>query len=230
VPAEVDARHQAGGIDDPPGVLTRSHFFKLPGRYDSTVEHMTTSISSLLREAATAGVPIVQGIDDSQLDRGTPCSEFTVRGLLNHLFHVVIGFQALAAKQTFDFNDVPDYLQAGDWRARFEHETTVLIKAWAEPSALDGVSPGMGLPQETVGAMAVLDLTIHIWDLARATDGEYEAAPEIVTLLSGFAEQMGPTARQWKVFADVVPVPPTASPFERLLGLTGRDPRWVPAA
>ncbi|WP_117209929.1 TIGR03086 family metal-binding protein [Allorhizocola rhizosphaerae] len=187
---------------------------------------MTTSTSRLLHQAATAGVPIVQGIDESQFDRGTPCAEFTVRELINHLFHVIIGFQSLAVKQTFDFSTTPGYVRAGDWRARFEHETAILVKAWAEPSALDGVSPGMGLPQETVGALAVLDLTIHVWDLARATDREYEAAPEITARLSALAEQMGPTARQWKILADVVPVPPTASPFERLLGLTGRDPWW----
>ncbi len=186
---------------------------------------MTTSTSRLLREAATAGVPLVQGIDDSQFDRGTPCAQFTVRDLLNHLFHVIVGFQVLAEKEKFDFGAQPDYL-TGDWRARFAAETETLIKAWAEPSALEGVSPGMGLPQETVGAMALLDLTVHVWDLARATGREYEAPPTVTAALHSFAERMAPMARQWKVFADEVPVEPTASPFERLLGLSGRDPRW----
>lgn len=180
-------------------------------------------ISDLLREAAARAVPVVRAIDESQFDAPTPCEQFSVRDLLNHLIHVTIGFQSLADKKPFDFGTTPDYL-AGDWRDRFEAETKQLVEAWSDPSALDGVSPGMGLPQETVGNMILLDLTVHSWDLAQATGQEYQPHPDAVRSLHGLVEQMGPTARKMKVFGEPVPVPPDASDFERLLGATGRDP------
>ncbi|MFJ4125271.1 maleylpyruvate isomerase N-terminal domain-containing protein [[Kitasatospora] papulosa] len=46
------------------------------------------TISELLEEATARAVPVVRGIDDAQLAGGTPCSEYDVRALLNHLFSV----------------------------------------------------------------------------------------------------------------------------------------------
>jgi hypothetical protein len=37
---------------------------------------------------------------------------------------------------------------------------------------------------------------------------------------------MGPTAIEWNVFKAPVDVPADASPMQRLLARTGRDPRW----
>ncbi|KAB1931732.1 TIGR03086 family protein, partial [Micromonospora sp. ALFpr18c] len=50
--------------------------------------------------------------------------------------------------------------------------------------------------------MALLDLTVHGWDLAVATGQPYQPAPEAVAELHGLVEQLGPTARKMGVFAD----------------------------
>ena len=60
------------------------------------------------------------------------------------------------------------------WRDGFAEQTERLVDAWSDPTALDGVSPGMGLPQEVVGQMALLDLTLHPWDLAMAHGQAYQ--------------------------------------------------------
>jgi uncharacterized protein (TIGR03086 family) len=148
-----------------------------------------------------------------------------VRDLLNHLFEVVINFQSLAAKQPVEWSDKPDLLADG-WRDRFEAECGRLIDAWSDPSAMEGVSTGMGLPQQTVGNMALLDLTVHPWDLARATGQEFTAEPAVIASLHGMVEQMGPQARKTGVFGEPVPTAPDASDLDRLLGRTGRHPNW----
>ncbi|HBF83828.1 MAG TPA: TIGR03086 family protein, partial [Streptomyces sp.] len=57
-----------------------------------------TKISELLDAAAARTCPVVRAVDDAQLTAPTPCGEYDVRALLNHLFQVVTNFQALAAR------------------------------------------------------------------------------------------------------------------------------------
>ncbi|MEU8419737.1 TIGR03086 family metal-binding protein [Micromonospora sp. NPDC048835] len=190
---------------------------------------MSTQTSHLLAAAAPRTVDVVRGIADDQLDLPTPCRDYVVRDLLNHLFEVVINFQGLAAKQPAEWAEKPDHLGDG-WRNRFGVETDRLVAAWSDPSTLEGLSPGMGMPQTVVGGMALLDLTVHGWDLAVATDQPYHPAPEAVAELHGLVEQLGPTARKMGVFADPVPTltttPDLASDLTRLLTQTGRTPTW----
>ncbi|MEU8219749.1 TIGR03086 family metal-binding protein [Micromonospora taraxaci] len=188
---------------------------------------MTTQTSDLLAAAAPRTVDVVRGITDDQLDLPTPCRDYVVRDLLNHLFEVVVNFQGLAAKRPVEWAEKPDHLGDG-WRDRFEVETDRLVAAWSNPSTLEGVSPGMGLPQTVVGGMALLDLTVHGWDLAVATDQPYQPAPEAVAELHGLVEQLGPTARKMGVFADPVthPTPTGSSDLAHLLTQTGRIPTW----
>ncbi|MEW9522076.1 TIGR03086 family metal-binding protein [Streptomyces tubercidicus] len=186
-------------------------------------------ISVLLDGAAEAALPVVRAVRDDQLGWPTPCSEYDVRALLNHLFQVVVAFQTLAAKKDVDFSRTPDRLAeyGAQWPDRFADETARLVEAWAAPGAEDGLTGGMQLPARTVGAMVLLDLTVHAWDVARATGRPYAPAAGCVAELRALAARMGPTARTMNVFAEPVPVPPGASDLEVLLAETGRDPHWT---
>ncbi|OEU88874.1 hypothetical protein DB35_21910 [Streptomyces abyssalis] len=190
---------------------------------------MTNEISGLLEGAARAARPVVRGVREGQLGAPTPCSEYDVRALLDHLMHVVVSFQALAAKGTADFSTTPGYVGGGsDWRARFDEETARLVDAWAAPGALEGTSQGMGLPQRTVGGMVLGDLTVHAWDLARATGQDFTPyEPSLPVLLEGWRE-LAPMGRKMNVFGEPFPVPDDASLFDELLALSGRDPGWCP--
>ncbi|NEE33726.1 TIGR03086 family protein, partial [Streptomyces sp. SID7982] len=74
---------------------------------------MTQTIGELLETAADRALPVVRGIDDGQLGGPTPCAEYDVRALLNHLFLVVVNFQALAAREDVDFTQEPDFVADG---------------------------------------------------------------------------------------------------------------------
>jgi uncharacterized protein (TIGR03086 family) len=185
-----------------------------------------TGLPELLDGAARRAHPVVRGVEESTLGAPTPCDEYDVRDLLNHLFHVVVSFQALAAKGTADFTTTPDYLGGDDWRSRFEEETARLVEAWSVPDALEGVSQGMGLPQRTVGEMVLGDLTVHCWDLARATGQDFAPYEPCVPVLNEGLSALAPTARKMKVFGEPFPVGDGATPFEQVLAVTGRDPGW----
>ena len=182
---------------------------------------MTTRISELLAAAAERTVPVVQGIDDKQLSDPTPCAEFQVRDLVNHLFQIVVNFQALATKQAADFDAKPDFLD-GDWRSRFADETRKLVEAWSDPATLEGISPRMGLPQAAVPNLVLVDLTVHGWDLSRGTGQAYTPSAEVVAAVTPFTEQMAPMGREMGVFAEMTDFPPDADDFARLLAFTGR--------
>jgi uncharacterized protein (TIGR03086 family) len=183
---------------------------------------MTTEMSELLTAAAARTVPVVRGIADDQLDSPTPCADFQVRDLLNHLFQVVINMQAMAERKPGDFRSTPDVIK-DDWRDRFATETERLIAAWSDPAALEGVSAGMGLPQPMIAGLALADLTVHGWDLARATGQPYEPDPVVVAHLRPQVEQMAPQGRAMGAFGEPAPVAPDASDFEQLLAITGRS-------
>ncbi|MCX4981582.1 TIGR03086 family metal-binding protein [Streptomyces sp. NBC_00572] len=182
-------------------------------------------IGDLLRSAATRATPLVRDIDDASLGAPTPCAEYDVRALLNHLLGVVVHFQALAAKQAADLDSTKDWLAEAEWRDRFEIEAGKLVEAWSAPGAEEGTTGGMGMPARAVGSMVLLDLTVHAWDLARATGRSFAPDPAVVEGLVEEVERMAPMARKMSVFGEAVDLPADATLFERLLATTGRDPR-----
>ncbi|MER5275970.1 TIGR03086 family metal-binding protein [Streptomyces sp. NPDC002809] len=184
-------------------------------------------ISELLDAATDSALPVVRGIDDSRLDDPTPCAEYDVRALISHLVQVVVNFTALAARQDADFGKTPDAV-TGDWRKRFGEETAALVGAWAAPGAEEGTAGSMGFPARTVGHMVLGDLTVHAWDLARATGQEFVPDAHVVKEIGPAMEGMAPKAREAGMFGEPFPVPEGASPFARVLALTGRDPEWQP--
>jgi hypothetical protein len=92
------------------------------------------------------------------------------------------------------------------------------IAAAIPDERLDAPTPCTGTP----------GLVLHGWDLARAVGLDYRPDPAEVEACLGF---VGPTASPEGVpglFGPIVAVAPDAPSFDRLLGLSGRDPRWVP--
>jgi uncharacterized protein (TIGR03086 family) len=190
---------------------------------------MNDKISDLLEGAARRAVPVVAAVPDDRLAAPTPCADYRVRDLVDHLFHVVVSFQEIAAKREADFSATPEYVH-GDWRARFPRETGALVRAWSQPGAEEGTSGSMALPARTLGGMVLLDLTVHPWDLARATGQEYTPDEACLAELESLVAQMAPTARSMGAFGEPVSVPADAGRFAQLLGAIGRDPRWEPPA
>lgn len=185
-------------------------------------------IGELLGRAVDGALPVVREIPDGALAGPTPCAEYDVKDLVNHLFHVVVEFRKLAAKGSVDFTRTPDRVGEGaDWRERFARAAQALVAAWSVPGAEEGTAGTMDMPARTLGSMALLDVTVHGWELARATgQREPSADPAVVAELTGQVAGLAPTARAMGMFGEPVAVAEGAPEFERLLGVTGRDPAW----
>ncbi|MEU0783034.1 TIGR03086 family metal-binding protein [Streptomyces sp. NPDC006173] len=192
------------------------------------VNKHNNSLGELLDISVARAVPVVVALTDADLDRPTPCSEYDVKGLLNHLLHVMVEFQKLAAKEESDFTKTPDRVGSGpDWRERFAAEARALAAAWSRPGAEDGLTGAMNMPARLVGSMALLDVTVHAWDLAQATGQQYPDDADlalVVAQLDLSVAELGDTARSMGMFGTAVEVPAHTPPLVRLIAATGRDP------
>ncbi|MHA7126068.1 hypothetical protein ACRTEC_06740 [Janibacter indicus] len=79
------------------------------------------------------------------------------------------------------------------------------------------------------GAVALDELVLHAWDLAKGTGQGFDPDPEALDAAEGFCAQIpdDPEARRG-LFGPRVAVPQGSSQLDRVLGLAGRDPAWVP--
>jgi len=177
---------------------------------------------------------IVEGVREDQLDAATPCPGMPVATLLDHVGGLAQAFRAAAAKDLGPLTDDAPEPSAVDlavgWRDEIPQHLAALADAWRDPSAWAGMTRagGVDLPGEVAAIVAIDELVVHAWDLAAATGQPYEPTPELVAAATAFAEQFDDAPRDGSLFGPAVEVPEAASPFHRLLGLTGRDPAWRP--
>ena len=89
---------------------------------------------------------------------------------------------------------------------------------------------GTTLPGEVAGVVALDEVVLHGWDLARATGQEFMCDPASAEAVLGFTErsaQPDQAAMRTGLFGPVVPVADDAPVFDRALGFAGRDPAWL---
>jgi uncharacterized protein (TIGR03086 family) len=179
---------------------------------------------------------VVAGVREDQLGNPTPNEGTPVAGLLDHLVGLTTAFAMAARKERLTGRPraAADQLST-DWRERLPRQLADLAAAWRDPAAWDGETEvaGARLPATVMGVVAADEVLVHGWDLAVATGQSYGADPEVaaavlhqVTMLT----QPGMEDLRNGQFGPVVPVPDDAPVLDRILGLTGRDPGWRPAA
>jgi uncharacterized protein (TIGR03086 family) len=163
---------------------------------------------------------VVGGITPDQLDRPTPCTEFTVRGVLEHM---ISGATTFAAAYRGEPPSEPDL---GDVLAGFGPALETLGAAVCAPGALDQTiaAPFGDVDGESFARYIVLDGLVHGWDLATATGQAYDPPDDLVAAADAYARQTIDALRDGRTFAAPVEPAPDASPIERLAAYTGRRP------
>jgi uncharacterized protein (TIGR03086 family) len=87
---------------------------------------------------------------------------------------------------------------------------------------------GQAMPAPMIGEMALAEMLLHGWDLARATGQQLVLSDEIGRELRRSIEETAELGRAMGAYGDEVGVPAQATEFERALAASGRDPRWRP--
>lgn len=176
---------------------------------------------------------LVAGTRADQLGEATPCAEWAVRDLINHIVggghFFAAGFRGESAMPTMG-----DHL-GNDPTAAFDASVEEFTASVNAPGALDGLVklPFGEMPAPVVIQLVTMDLTIHSWDLATATGQPFAPDEDLVAGLEQFAQmaiqpQMraqqpgAPAGMQGPRFAE--PIEPTAgaTALERLIMFSGR--------
>ncbi len=98
--------------------------------------------------------------------------------------------------------------------------------AWDDPEAWEGETegPGFVLPNGTWGKVALTEMVVHAWDLAKATGQGFDLPDDTLRAcydhVSGFVDQ-APLPELW---GPPVGTPSDAPLIDRIVGCTGRHP------
>ncbi|MFI5714382.1 TIGR03086 family metal-binding protein [Nocardia sp. NPDC051750] len=187
-----------------------------------------------LSPAADAMADIVAAIDDTQLDAPTP-ARIPVRALLDHVSGLAEAFRAAAGKESLGATAAPEFGSGAtldsEWRVTVPARLRALSRAWREPEAWTGDTEagGVAMPAGVTARVALDELVIHAWDLARATGQELKVNDSDLAVLLDFLKDTPPEGTPG-LFGPSVPMGPAAPALHRVLGFTGRDPFWIPSA
>src|SRR3954447_10058693 len=152
-----------------------------------------------LGPAAHEMARLVQGVRDDQLRAATPCPEYALGDLLQHVRGLAEAFTLAGRKEQPPGGSKPPpqgdaALLADGWREETAAWLDRLVEAWAEPAAWDGATwiAGFEAPSSAVGITAANELVAHGWDVARASgqrlsldDAALAASREFVAMMSG---------------------------------------------
>jgi len=180
-----------------------------------------------LRSASIFGA-YVEEIGDDQWHNPTPCTEWDVRALVNHLVSENRWAPAMLASKTIaEVGDAFDGDLLGEdpkaaWRAALD-EARAAITVSGSLEATVHASFG-DITGEAYITQLFQDHLIHAWDLAKGIGADTTMDAELAPIAF---EQMKPMIAALKasgVFGDPVELPDDAAVQARLLALTGRDP------
>ena len=194
---------------------------------NTATERTTELLGAVLAELA----PVVGAITDEQLHDPTPCSEFDVEQLRDHILGWLTTFAAGFADPGGQAPGagIAGYQAATDPEGEVAAAAAQLDQALRKGGAERPLRLGeSAMPGELALGMILWEYQVHGWDLARATGQRWTplaaAAEESLSFAPGMLTEdyQGPG----KAFGPRVDVPAGAPPLDRLLGLSGRDPHW----
>lgn len=175
-------------------------------------------------ESAEATLGVLDGvlldITDQDLARQTPCREFDVAALTDHLLNsiTVIGGAAGA--------DIPSRDPDAPLRDQVLAAARPAVLAWRQ-RGVDGTVPfGDGeAPAAMMARILSLEFLVHAWDYAEAVGKPVEVPDSRSEPVLEWARGIiTPDGRVRAGFGDPIEVAADASGLDRLLAFTGRRP------
>jgi uncharacterized protein (TIGR03086 family) len=165
-------------------------------------------------------------VPDEQWSAPTPCSDWDVRTLVNH----VVGEQAwvvplMAGRTVADVGgELDGDLLGADPCAAWHRHCAPAHAAFAEPAALDG-TVHLSYGDENAAAYCdqlTFDSLVHAWDLARGAGLDDRLPDDLVQWGIGWATPLLGALTGSGMFGQPQQVPADADPQTRLLAMVGR--------
>jgi uncharacterized protein (TIGR03086 family) len=170
----------------------------------------------------------VHAVRDGQWSAPTPCTDWSVRELVNHLTGEQLWAPPMVGGATVEQigSRLDGDVLGADPASAWDSAATAALAAFTEPGALDRVvhlSYGDRSAEYYLKEM-VCDLVVHAWDLAVAIGVDRTLDPVLVERVLEFTEPHAAVLAASGLFDAPVPVPDDAAPQTRLIAMYGRIP------
>lgn len=186
-----------------------------------------------IAELSAALADVADAVRPRHLGERTPCSRFSVAGLLGHLAYSLESCERAAHKAAAQDTAHGTAPVAAKDVAAASRRTGA---AWQRPEALLGTTefglvPGRGRgPERLPAAFAVMvtvqELGLHGWDLARSIGLSFRVSPETGQVLVEAVGAFAARARSSGGYGPALDLSPNAPALLRALAASGRSPSW----
>jgi uncharacterized protein (TIGR03086 family) len=169
---------------------------------------------------------LVHQVKDDQWGNGTPCSEWDVRALVNHLVYEARWAPPMLKGQTIE--QVGDRFEGdllgADPKTAYDDAMGAMPAAISAPGALAGtVHLSFGdTPGEEYLAQLTCDFAVHSWDLARGLGADDTLDPDLVRWVDDTARPQAAMLEASGLFDPPIDVADDADSQTKLLALFGR--------
>ena len=169
-------------------------------------------------EALAAVQHVTQTIGPDDRHRPTPCPDWDVTALGDHLVDTLARLGAAAG--------IPTDAHGTSTHQRLQRVTDPILAGWRRRGLTDDVVfSGRTLPARLALGILSLELVVHGWDFAVALDRPLDVSDALAAHVLSLAQQtLTAQSRVMAGFHLPVPVPANAGALDRLVAFTGRDP------
>ncbi len=171
----------------------------------------TTDAVRVLVHALDQAGDVLDHVHADQVAHPTPCSDWDVGALADHLVQAPANFLAMMRGEQIDWSATP-HLTEG-WAGTYRVHADNLLHAWHE---LDGDPP---VPAH----WQVAELAVHAWDLAVAVGFPLDRLdPEVAEMGLAFMRENMTAERRGAAFGPEMPAPADGGPYDALAAFAGR--------
>ena len=163
---------------------------------------------------------VLRGLNASDLSKQTPCTEYDVSQLADHLMTAITRIGANGGAQ------MPPRDQDAPLETQVADAAQAALEAWRR-RGLEGTVELASTQMPAVFAVGVLSIEflVHAWDFAMAADRHVGASEPVSDYVQGLASKIiSPQIRVGGRFEDPVTPPADAGILDRLIAYTGRNP------
>lgn len=178
-------------------------------------------------------VEVVSLIKDDQWELPTPCGEWDLRGLVEHMILDNRGFAAAARGEVIDRSVWTDKTFGPDLRDEYSRSAALVVEAFKQPVAqfwLPRITDKITYPAARAISFHLLDYVVHAWDVASAIGHAISFDEDIVTIVREIGDREVPNGpnrlREGASFQPALEPRAGESALDRLLRTLGRSPDW----
>ncbi|HZU47329.1 MAG TPA: TIGR03086 family metal-binding protein [Mycobacterium sp.] len=163
---------------------------------------------------------VLHRIPRDDLSRPTPCSEFDVAKLTDHLLNSITTIGGVVGAE-FAPRQADDSVERQVVAA-----ARPALDAWHRHGLQGTVKLGANeAPARVFAGVLAIEFLVHAWDYAKATGYDVDVADSLAEYVLELAHKIiTPQGRSKVGFDEPVEVPGDASPLDRLIAFTGRRP------